>query len=264
MTPLETLRPLLDAIAPTEIQEPDLPMAVALQEAHELHIALQSEERFDRILAVGLDPSLLTVLPTAISATRQAQSQWVVLRDRSKPQAQRDREAQGEALRSELLSACRWNLRDDTRAQGVLDAIVAGDGIPDLVQDLLDLATLITRHQDRFAADETFDALERAEAARSLATEISEGLAVGRSRDDQRAAKQLRDRAFSYMDRVVTDIRTAGRYAFGNDPRQAAVFASRYLRRRRQRYARRRRDEAALPRLTPDPTSTPDPTPAPA
>lgn len=255
MTELETLRPLLESIPAAEVDEPNLPMAVALQEAHDLHIALLSDDIGDRLLAIGLEPTRLTALPVAVEATRQAQSQWVVVRDRSKPEAQREREAQGEALRAMLVAACRWNLRHESRAQGVLDTISAGEGVPDLIQDLRDLAVLIDQHRPDFMLDETFDAPARIQATRSLAAELSEGLSAGRSGRGYQAAKRVRDRAFTHLVRLVTDIRTAGRYAFRSDPKRAAVFTSQYLRRKRRRRRTRRRDADAT--VTPGVATTP-------
>lgn len=243
--------PTLESIPTADVREPDLPMAIALQEAQDLRAALDADDTWDAVLAVGLDPALVVALPSAIAAARQAQSQWVVLRDRSKSRAQLDREQRGIALRRELSAACRWNLRELAEAQAVLDAIAQGEGIADLVQDLLDLATLVERHPPHFALDDTFDALAQAEAARSVASEIAEGLADDRADGNHRDAKRLRDRAFTHLDGIVTDIRAAGRYAFRDAPRRAAIFASRYLRRRRRAHRRRQAETIESTLTTP-------------
>ena len=239
MSELDTLRPVLAAIPIDVIREPDIPIVVALQEGNDLHTSIQKDDTWDRLLAVGVPPAALADLPVAVAATRQAQSEWTVIRDRGKPQAQRDRETAGATLRTDLVASCRWNLRANTTAQAVLDQIVQGEGVPDLVQDLLDLATLVERHVDAFASDETFDAPTQAEAARSSAAEISAGLSEGKTPGDHQAAKQLRDRAFTHMDRLVTELREAGRYAFRKEPRRAAAFASEHLRKERKKARRR-------------------------
>lgn len=251
MSELDTLRPLLDAIAIDDIREPDLPIVVALQEGNDLHTSIQKDDTWDRLLAVGVPPAALADLPLAVAATRQAQSEWTVLRDRGKPQAQRDREVVGAALRADLVAACRWNLRANTTAQAVLDQIVQGEGVPDLVQDLLDVATLIERHEEAFAGDETFDATAKAEEARSSAAEISAGLSEGKTPGDHQAAKRLRDRAFTHMDRIVTELREAGRYAFRKEPRRAAAFASEHLRKERKKARRRAAARATGGEATP-------------
>lgn len=253
MTELETLLPILNALAPTDIIEPNTPMAVALQEAHDLHAAIQAGDTWDRLLRVGLPPSALDALPLAVAATRQAQSQWVVQRDRGKPQAQRDREQAGIDLRSELVAACRWNLRRDPGALAVIDQIVQGEGVPDLVQDLLDLSALIRQQEAAFDGDETFDAAAQAEAASSSASEITAGLSESRTLGDHEAAKQLRDRAYSHLAKLVADVREAGRYAFRKEPQRAAAFGSAYLRRLKAR-SRRKAGERATGETPPSPT----------
>jgi len=243
MNELQTLRPILDAIPLSELRRPDLPLSVALQEAHDLSAMLEADDAWSALVAVGLPLRAAADLPLAIAAARQAQSQWVVARDRTKPAAQREREEQGTALRRELSAACRWNLRADEQAQAVLDTIAQGDGLADLVQDLEDLATLIAHHQDHFDGDQTFDAPAQAEAARSLALDIAEGSAQGRASEDQDELRRLRDRAVLHLDRLVSDVRRAGRYAFRDDPRRAGDFSSDYLRRRRKAAQRRRSEE---------------------
>ena len=239
MTELETLLPLLQAMAPADITQPNAPMAVALQEANDLRATLDVDDTWERMLAVGVPASTLEGLSVAVAAARQAQSQWVVVRDRGKPQAQRDREQAGVELRSEIVTACRWNLRQEPTALAIVDEIVQGEGVPDLIQDLLNLAALLDKHEAAFDADETFEAAEGAEAARSTAEEITAGLSEARTPGDHEAAKVLRDRAYTHLAKLVTEIREAGRYAFRKDPRRALAFGSAYMRRAKSRSRRR-------------------------
>ncbi|MCA9710733.1 MAG: hypothetical protein KDK70_33135, partial [Myxococcales bacterium] len=176
MTELETLHPVLDAIPAAEVLAPDLPMSVLLQEAHDLHVALQDADTRARLAAVGLAPAQLAALPVGIAAARQAQSRWILARERTKPGAQLEREAAGAALRAELVAACRWNLRQQPRAQRVLDRIAARRDLAGLAQDLRDLAALLHHHRAHFELDQTLDASARAEAARSLAAQLAAGL----------------------------------------------------------------------------------------
>jgi class 3 adenylate cyclase len=76
----------------------------------------------------------------------------------------------------------------------------------------------------------------------STRVEITAGLSDARIPGEQEATKLLRDRAFTHLDRLVIDLRKAGRYAFRKEPERAAAFASDYLRRVRAK-ARRRAGE---------------------
>lgn len=131
-----------------------------------------------------------------------------------------------------------------TMTVAVIDEIVQGEGIPDLIQDLLDLSALIRRHTAAFASDGTFDAAAQAEAARSSAAAITAGLSESRAQSDHDAALQLRNRAYTHMAKLVAVVREAGRYAFRKDPQRAAVFGSAYLRKLKAR-SRRKASERA-------------------
>ncbi len=72
----------------------------------------------------------------------------------------------------------------------------------------------------------------------SAAAEIQAGLSEERITEDRTEAKELRDRAYTFLDDLVDEIREAGRYAYRNDPKRRVKFTSPYLRRRRQRTRR--------------------------
>lgn len=231
----EALEARLWAMEREMIENPRLPIAVALQEANDLHTLLVEDPSVvPALLSVGLAREDVDALAPAIAFTRDAQSRWVVARDRSKPEAQREREARGGDLRAEILSAGMWSLRSDRAALGTLAAISEGEGLADLVQDLHDLAELVDRKRDAFIADQTFDAPASAEKARSLASEISAGIGLAQIDGDAQKARDLRDRAFTHLAHVVDELREAGRHAYRHDPRMRRHFTSRYLERKRR------------------------------
>lgn len=227
---LEKLLPTLAQIPVDEIEAPSLPIEVALQEAHDLNTLVGNPEIRDRLTAVGLPKAEFTALPRAVAAAREAQSSWIVVRDRTKDDAQRAREDEGTKLRANLIAAARWNLRDDRVAQATLDAIQEGEGVEDLVQDLIDVATLIEQRADAFATDETLDTDDAVANARAQAKAIRSGLSAARLARTQDDAKDLRDRAYTYLAARVSAVRAAGRYAFRTEPQMLAKFGSAYLR----------------------------------
>ena len=238
MAALDTLIPTLESIAVEDLVFPDKPIAIALQEANDLYAYVANPENkriLDGLVAVGMPKSEVTALKRSIDATRDAQSLWVVSRDRSKSDAQKEREAEGIELRSTIIAGARWNLRDDRVAQATVDAIQEGDGVEDLVQDLGDAAALIESRAEAFERDETFDVSALAEQARSLASAIRAGLSESRTANKPTDAKVLRDRAFTYLHSRVTTIREAGRYAFRNEPAVRARFGSAYERTKRRK-----------------------------
>jgi hypothetical protein len=231
------MEPLL-ALGADAFEEPRMPMATALQEANDLETLLTEDAAVTpKLLAIGLPKEVVLALGPAVSLAREAQSRWVVVRDRSKPEAQREREARGGALRQELLSAARWNLRDDRASLGTLSAIAEGESLADLIQDLNDLAELIERKRAAFARDETFDVATSVEEARALSSEISAGVGAARLESDAATARGLRDRAYTHMAEVVGEVREAGRHAYRHEPPMQRYFTSRYLERKRRAHA---------------------------
>ena len=245
MKELDDLTPILTDLPRESVVEPRLPMAVFLQEAHDLHALVSQQSVRGELEKIGVDTNLLDTLGTNLSAARQAQSQWAVTRDRSKTDAQRALEEGAAELRSELMAACRWSLRSDRVALATLRAIAEGDGIADLVQDLADLARLIETRQAAFAADTSFDAVARIREAQATAEQLRVGVSQEKLAADQAKAKELRDRAFTYLYDQVLALREAGRYAFRRDPATQAKFGSLYYRRRSR--AQVRQEEPGVP-----------------
>ena len=232
---LSTLRARLLAIPAAEVATPDLPMAVALQEANDLLTLVREESVWKKLESIGATPDQRALFADAIAAARAAQSQWIVVRDRTKSGAQKEREAKGQTLRSELLAAGRWNLRADSTALSTLSAIAEGDGVADLIEDLSALAELFERKRAAFANDQSFELGARVEEARALASEIAAGTSSERLDTDQAAAIDLRNRAYTLLDELVTNLREAGRYAFRQDANMLARFSSPFLRKKGKR-----------------------------
>jgi hypothetical protein len=229
---LDQLKPALEAIPVADVAEPRLPIAIFLQEAHDLATLVARSDVEKELVHVGVAKKTLAGLDACVAAARQAESDWVVAFDRAKPATQRKLEDQATVLRTDLMAACRWNLRDDRVALATVSAVAAGTGLPDLVQDLNDLAHLIESRSDAFKTDKTFDAAAEATEAKKLAKELEQGVSSGKLADEQSAAKDLRDRAFTYLYDQVSLVREAGRYAFRGNDSMRGRFASAYKRSR--------------------------------
>jgi hypothetical protein len=234
---LEQLKPKLDAIPADQLRAPNIPMAAALQEASDLGELCRRSHVHDAMVKVGLPADFVTDLDQRVNAARQAQSTWVNVRDQTKSSTLVQVEARANDLRSEIIAAGRFNLRDDREAQATLSSIRGGETVADLVQDLFDLATVCESRLDAFAADQSFDAPARIAEARTVASQLSQNISNERLDPEPTGTRDMRDRAFTYLDELVTRLREAGRYVFRNKPDVARHFTSRY--RRRQRRGRR-------------------------
>ncbi len=237
---LFALRSELLALPSADVRRPSLPMAVVLQEAHELLVLARRPDVRARLSAVGVPDEALAELEPRLVAAREAQSAWALARDPRKSEEVQEREDQGQTLRRRMVAAARWNLRDDRSAQGTLDGIVEGDSLADLIQDLEDLALLMEQRGEAFAADQTFDPAARGAEARTLAAAIRSDVAARRVLAES-IDVDLRDRAYTALITRITELRAAGRYAFQDDEKLAPRFASAYV-----RNTNRRRNRASV------------------
>ena len=242
---LEMLRDALLALPATQVERPRMPIATYFQEAHDMLAFASTPEVRAALSAVGLAPDLLDRAAVALEAGRQAQSGWAVVRSARTPEALTQAREEAAAVRSDHVAALRWNLRGDRMVQAALDAIMEGDGDADLVQDLVDTSALITAHASAFDTDTTFDAAAQVQRGRDASAVLRSLVTDVVLATEDKDALDLRDRAYTHLDGLLSEIRIAGRYALRHDADAVRRFGSAYLRRRNAAQRRARTPEDA-------------------
>lgn len=242
--PLDQLADTLAAIPPADVRKPDLPMAVFNQQGKDLVTFLDENPAVkERLTDVGVPAKVLGQLALAMAAASDAESAWQAVFSPRRPEDLVALEQRAASERSAVVAAARWNLRADRIAQGTLDAIQDGEGTADLAQDLGALAVLLEQRKEAFAKDKTFDVKARAKGCHELAEELRAALSGERADLTRAEAKGQRDRAFTYADGLLGEVRAAARYAFRDEPALLERFRDRYL----WRADRRSRTRAAVP-----------------
>ena len=160
---------------------------------------------------------------------QEAQAAWVNVKGRSYSNTLVDLIAQAHKERADILAAARFHLRGDRVVAETLGTIAEGEGLADLVQDLFALEHLVEQHLPAFERDTTFDAPARARGARELAERLQQTQTEEQFDGLQRTLRDRRDRAYTYLSRLIDEIRRTGRYAFRNDPMLSSRFTSPYL-----------------------------------
>lgn len=238
--PLNELNETLLSLPAAEVRVPNLPMAVFNQQGNDLVAFLkETAAAVTRLKTVGMPSSVLDALPTAIAGSQAAESAWQGVFSPRRPEDVIALEERADRLRSDVMAAARWNLREDRIAQGTLDAIADGMGSADLAEDLGALATLVENNEAAFAKDKTFDAKARTRECREQAKELRDAVSGVRADLTRAEAKDMRDRAYTYADGLVDQIREAARYAFRDEPQLLARFQDRYALERGRRFRRR-------------------------
>ncbi|QDG52930.1 hypothetical protein FIV42_19940 [Persicimonas caeni] len=229
---LDQLTPTLQALDAADVSAPHgMPIDVFLAEAEALVALATRAEIAAKLTHVGVADARLARFEVALGAAREAQAAWTQVRSRRQTEEFEAAVADGESLRRDMLHACSWNLRRNRKVREALKFVREGDGHADLAQDLHDLASLIDNNRAAFDSDGSFDAVAVAERARGVAATLMGESASYRLRFTSAGAKEMRDRAFTFLDDLVQEVREAGRYVFRDDEEMARRFASSYWRR---------------------------------
>jgi hypothetical protein len=210
-----------------------MPVDVYVQEAEALRKA--AELHRDPLQKAGLDPKWIGEIAARVLALAGAQSAVNVVRERTGAAKVKTMVGESEALRTKVVGAGRYVLRKDAAAQATLDRIQEGDGIADLCQDMRDVALFARTYGDALSrAGVTPEAAEKAEALASALAAEAASAKVDASLD---RAVDVRNRAFTYADEAIDEVRAAGRFAFAGDAdgRTIAMFRSSYALKRGRR-----------------------------
>lgn len=221
---------LLDAISKipeTELRSATMPMSVFLQEAEDLYHWCQQDHK--KLLDAGLDWELVDGLPDRIDATREAHARWTRIRFTDEGARQRYYALAPESyeLREDLVHSLRYALRSDAASSMTLEKIAVGRGGKDVIDDLIDLAQLAKDNSDTFDAIGASPTLrERAETrGGELSSLVAEQF---RAQDAAPGQRLIRDQAYTYLRRLVDEIRACGQYLFWREPARVRGYESDY------------------------------------
>jgi hypothetical protein len=227
---LETLLPKLKAIAARDVRYPDMPVEQAVKEAKIM--ATAAAEDAQTLTGVGLDAAKIPELDAAVNALSFAQAKLTTAMGELKDASLQwvDEEPKAYELRADILAAASYGLRAVPDAMRAVKRIRLGTGNPDMLQDLLELSELGKKYQKNLQAI-NFDvtlldvAAQKASSLRNLyAKAFIEKSTVG--------AKDLRDRAFTYMRGIMGVVLDAAEYAFRKDKARLDYYYSAYRSRR--------------------------------
>ncbi|MBL9009458.1 MAG: hypothetical protein JNJ46_34705 [Myxococcales bacterium] len=230
---LRELEGALKKLPKLDIVAPNIPVERLVAEGVELASVAWRDLR--KLETAGLDHRIVVELGKRAQALSEAQAELVALRSRGRSSEEEDLLAEATELRSEALAAGRLALRNDPIALSKLDDVAEGEGLDDLLQDLQDLAALL-RSYARAYSQVGLKPSELANWSETLRLRLSKYIAERRAGDaDLAAAKDLRDRAATYLSDAVALTRLTGAYVFRKDPRKLLNYRSGYNAERRAR-----------------------------
>lgn len=224
---LQAVGSALTAIPGDAVRKPTVPVEVYCHQGERIWEAVKRDR--EAIIAVGIGADVVDSLPARLGALRTADAEWQVRKKRGRPEDQVKREAAGFLSRNEAAATARFGLRGDARAQEVLDEVQKGDGLADMLDDMEKLSVLYRENHAGFRLP-GFDARAEATRLESEAAAIRAGSAAWRVEESSDTLKDRRDRAFTYADMAIDEVRAGARFAFrgDRDDRRMAPYVDTY------------------------------------
>jgi len=235
----------IEAVPDDQVKAPNMPVDIFLQEVENTFKWVQTDK--DKLMAAGLDWTLVESLPTRTGALREAESLWFKTRF-SREEAEKEWLTKSPAayeLRDTLLHDYRFAYRNLPEIAKRVSAIAEGSGHADMIQDLNDLSVLGKANPEPLAAI-GFDAtlLDTAAAtADEMAALLSEATVV---RSDLNTERVIRDKAFTYVKQALDEIRNCGQYVFWHDEERVRGYSSQFLKNRRKKYGPKKESDSPV------------------
>lgn len=226
----ETVLEELVAIPTEDVMRPTMPVDIYIQEAENLSYHANKDR--EAMLAKGLKVMYVDTFLTRVGALQYTQSEWLTV-SKNKSEAARqwsELSEKASALHRELLHDFRFAYRNDKELKTLVDKIAEGSGNADMIQDLSDMhavgkansAPLVAINMDMTKLDLA------GEYASSMGTVLA---TVNGVRDDNdKPAKEIRDRAFTFLKEAVDEICEYGKYLFWKDEEKLEKYSSAYFR----------------------------------
>lgn len=221
----------IEALTTEETESPNMPVAIAVQEAEDLYAWAQDDKVV--LEKAGLDLTLLEDLPIYAGALRYVQSQWQ--KDANvNDEVQKEWKAkapQAEDLHDVIVHEMLHAYYNYPDLLAKVQQIAEGGGNADMIQDLSDLAILGKENPAPLAAT-NFD-ITLLDQAATLSDELSALLAeANESKMSGNDGRVLRDKAFTLMKRCVDEVRRHGQFKFWRTPERKKGYVSQYFKRK--------------------------------
>lgn len=230
----DELKAAIEAIAADQAIEPQMPVAIALQEAEDLKTWCTTDREV--LTKVGLDWAVVDSLGKRIGACRYIQSEWQQEYNTQEESQRRWTMESPKAfdLRDELVHHCYHAFHNIPDLYSKVQKIAEGSGNADMIQDLSDLSVLGKANRaplEKVGVNmQLFDLAATTADAMGLLLSQANG-----SRLSGNALKVNRDKAYTYLKQAVDEIRRNGQYAFYRNEERKKGYVSRYLQKKNNR-----------------------------
>ncbi len=228
----DRLLPTLLAYPKGKLQKPNVPVEELLGETEKTSVVIK--EGRDILVNAGLNPEYIDNFDDRIGAYAIAAAKYVVLMDGNGGYGKDLNDLEGPAhdLRREIMHNFRFAFRNNSEALKSLERISKGRSRKDMIFDFVSLIELAENYPEELDAI-NFDrglldqARESYENLKNLVAKITV------SPKQISEVKDIRDRAYTYLNEALTAIKEHSQFVFWKDEAKLALYKRDYSNYRR-------------------------------
>ncbi len=225
-------------IDPKDVKVPAIPVKISIQEAKDL--AIWSKIDIPLLIRIGIDEEIILSILLRAELLQWCEANWLNNRFNKKDVHQQwlIESEEGYELQQILFHDFTFAYRKNPDVLRKLKIVKNGRSHADLFQDLSDMAMIGQANSEELnAMDFDMKLLDKAEEkAKTLGTL----LAMSRAEDTNHGAKELRDRAYTYLKSAVDEVRAGGQHLFWHNEEKLRGYKSKYA----SRYNNSRKDKS--------------------
>ncbi len=223
------------ALGSDNLQKSYIPIDAFLQEAEDLNKWSLHDK--DKLIAAGLSETIFSRLENCIGALREAESIWHE-DEKRKNEANEQWKVEkpnGFKFRDDLLHFFRYAYRKEPALLSSVSAIAEGTDIPDMIQDLNDLAVL-GRNNLEPLLKVGFKEDQLATAADMSAHLADLRAIVNGDKYNPNVNMEIRDAMYTLLKQSVDEIRDCGKFVFWKDSKRLKGYRSQYTKNLNNKY----------------------------
>lgn len=224
----DRLLPIILNLPKEMIKHPHMPVEEKIMEGHKL-LKLATEDK-DVLLASGINLEFIDTLEDRIGTYSIANANYIVLKDSNSGIKEEFHQLEEKAhnLKRKLLHDLNFALEDREDAQGALHEIAEGRSRNDLIYDFVPLKKLIETFPNELEKIHfDYSLVEQADSLHISMQDIFSQMKASPKGISE--VKDIRDRAYTYLEEALTKIKKHGQYVFWEDEIHLSLYKSEFM-----------------------------------
>lgn len=214
------------ALSNAEVFEPDMPVDVYVQEADDQYVNCQPDK--EGLALRGITEEKINSILDYSKALYEAECEWFTERGNKEQIHKEWLELSEEAhdLKAVILHDFKYAYRDNEEVLAKLKRIGDGSTHSDMIQDLGKLISVNEKFpEEPVAMNFNMELIDR---AKEMVEKLGLIYARAKANNNGSEAKNIRDRAYTCLKRVIDEIRAAGQNLYWRNSERLQCYRSEY------------------------------------